>query len=148
MAPAARAYHGPVPLTGEYEPSRQQWVRDQVQAYEDSGGQRANTLRDTGIPIALFTTRGRKSGKLRKSPLMRVEHEGAYAMVASDGGAPRHPAWYRNLTADPTALTVQDGPGRSMRWLGSSPATSVGFGGTERWRSIPSTPATRSAPTG
>ncbi len=110
MTPPTPAYHGPMPLTGEYEPSSQQWVRDQVQAYEESGGQRANTLRDTGIPIALFTTRGHRSGKLRKTPLMRVEHDGAYAMVASDGGAPRDPAWYRNLTADPTALTVQDGP--------------------------------------
>jgi deazaflavin-dependent oxidoreductase (nitroreductase family) len=65
---------------------------------------------DTGLPVVIFTTRGNKSGKLRKTPLMRVEHDGAYAMVASQGGAPKHPVWYFNLKADPTALVVQDGP--------------------------------------
>jgi deazaflavin-dependent oxidoreductase (nitroreductase family) len=99
-----------MPLTGEYEPSPQQWVRDQVERYEATGGREANTLRDTGLPVAIFTTRGNKSGKIRKTPLMRVEHDGAYAMVASDGGSPRHPVWYHNLKADPEALTVQDGP--------------------------------------
>ena len=99
-----------MPLSGEYEPSPQQWVRDQVEQYERSGGREANTLADTGLPIVLFTTRGNKSGKLRKTPLMRVEHEGSYAMVASQGGAPKHPVWYFNLKADPTALVVQDGP--------------------------------------
>ena len=74
---------GGMPLTGEYEPSSRQWVRDQVEAYERSGGQEANTLRDTGLPIIMVTTRGNKSGKLRKSPLMRVEHDGAYALVGS-----------------------------------------------------------------
>lgn len=99
-----------MPLTGEYEPSSQQWVRDQVERYEVTGGREANTLRDTGRPIVVFTTRGSKSGKLRKNPLMRVEHDGAYAMVASKGGAPENPSWYYNLKADPTALMVQDGP--------------------------------------
>ena len=99
-----------MPLTGEYEPSPQKWVRDQVETYERTGGREANTLRDTGRPIVVFTTRGAKSGKLRKNPLMRVEHDGVYAMVASKGGAPEHPQWYWNLKADPTALTVQDGP--------------------------------------
>ncbi len=99
-----------MPLDGEYEPSPQQWVRDQVERYEASGGREANTLRDTGLPIVLFTTRGNKSGKLRKTPLMRVEHDGAYAMVASQRGAPKHPVWYYTLKADPTALMVQDGP--------------------------------------
>jgi deazaflavin-dependent oxidoreductase (nitroreductase family) len=99
-----------MPLTGEYEPSPQQWVRDQVERYEATGGREANTLRDTGLPVAIFTTRGNKSGKIRKTPLMRVEHDGAYAMVASDGGSPRHPVWYHNLKADPEALIVQDGP--------------------------------------
>ena len=60
--------------------------------------------------MVIFTTRGRKSGKIRKTPLMRVEHDGAYAMVASQGGSPKHPVWYHNLKADPEALTVQDGP--------------------------------------
>ncbi|MGI8457096.1 MAG: nitroreductase family deazaflavin-dependent oxidoreductase [Propionibacteriaceae bacterium] len=97
-------------LTGEYEPSPQAWVRDQVELYERTGGREGNTLRDTGRPVVIFTTRGNKSGKLRKTPLMRVEHDGAYAMVASQGGAPTHPVWYHNLRADPTALMVQDGP--------------------------------------
>jgi deazaflavin-dependent oxidoreductase (nitroreductase family) len=98
-----------VPLTGEYEPSPHKWVRDQVQRYEETDGREANTLRDTGLPVVIFTTRGRKSGKLRKIPLMRVEHDGVYAMVASQGGSPKHPVWYKNVTADPEALTVQDG---------------------------------------
>jgi deazaflavin-dependent oxidoreductase (nitroreductase family) len=99
-----------MPLEGEYEPSPQQWVRDQVERYEATGGREANTLRDTGLPVVIYTTRGNKSGKLRKTPLMKVEHDGVYAMVASQGGAPKHPVWYYNLKADPTALVVQDGP--------------------------------------
>ena len=99
-----------MPLTGEYEPSPQQRVRDQVERYEETGGREANTLRDTGLPVVIFSTRGNKSGKIRKTPLMRVEHDGAYAMVASQGGSPKHPVWYHNLKADPEALTVQDGP--------------------------------------
>jgi deazaflavin-dependent oxidoreductase (nitroreductase family) len=99
-----------MPLEGEYEPSPEQWVRDQVERYEATGGREANTLRDTGLPVVIFTTRGNKSGKLRKTPLMRVEHDGSYAMVASKGGAPQHPVWYHNLKADPTAVMVQDGP--------------------------------------
>ena len=101
-----------MPLEGTYEPSTQGWVRDQVARYEATGGREANTLRDTGLPVVIFTTRGNKSGKLRKTPLMRVEHDGAYAMVASQGGAPKHPVWYYNLKADPTALMVQDGAER------------------------------------
>ena len=97
-------------LEGEYEPSTWQWVRDQVETYERTNGREANTLRDTGLPIIIVTTRGNKSGKLRKTPLMRVEHEGEYALVASMGGAPKHPVWYHNLKADPTAVMIQDGP--------------------------------------
>jgi deazaflavin-dependent oxidoreductase (nitroreductase family) len=99
-----------VPLEGEYAPSTEGWVREQVEEYERSGGRRANTLRDTGMPIVIVTTRGNKSGKLRKIPLMRVEHDGKYALVASKGGSPDHPVWYYNLKADPEAVTVQDGP--------------------------------------
>jgi F420H(2)-dependent quinone reductase len=99
-------------LEGEYEPSPSQWVRDQVEEYEGSGGQRGTTLLDTGLPVILVTTRGNKSGKLRKTPLMRVEHDGEYALVASRGGAPTHPVWYYNLGADPEAVTIQDGPTR------------------------------------
>lgn len=102
-------YRARMPLEGEYEPSTWDWVREQVETYERTGGAEANTLRDTGIPIAIFWTRGVKSGKVRKTPLMRVEHDGAYALVASKGGAPEHPAWYHNLVADPE-ITVHDGP--------------------------------------
>jgi deazaflavin-dependent oxidoreductase (nitroreductase family) len=97
-------------LDGEYEPSPAQWVRDQVAEYEASGGQRANTLANTGLPVVIVTTRGNKSGKIRKTPLMRVEHDGQYALVASKGGAPSHPVWYYNLVADPDAVVIQDGP--------------------------------------
>jgi deazaflavin-dependent oxidoreductase (nitroreductase family) len=97
-------------LEGEYEPSPNQWVRDQVEEYERSGGQRANTLMDTGLPVVIVTTRGHKSGKLRKTPLMRVEHEGVYVLVASRGGTPTNPEWYYNLKADPEAVMIQDGP--------------------------------------
>jgi F420H(2)-dependent quinone reductase len=99
-----------VPLTGEYEPSTWEWVRDQVAQYEASGGTRANTLRDTGLPVVIVTTVGKKSGKLRKFPVMRVEHDGRYAIVASKGGAPTNPEWYANLAASPDLVVVQDGP--------------------------------------
>ncbi len=96
-------------IDGDYEPSPRDWVRDQVEEYEASGGTRANTLRDTGLPIIVMTTVGNRSGKVRKVPLMRVEHEGEYAIVASRGGAPTNPTWYHNLVADPN-VTIQDGP--------------------------------------
>lgn len=99
-----------MPLEGEYEPSPWEWVRDQVETYERTGGREANTLRDTGLPVVIVTHRGRHSGKVRKTPLMRVEHDGEYALIASMGGAPEHPVWYHNLTADPTAVMIQDGP--------------------------------------
>src|SRR3954470_23906870 len=90
-----------MPLEGEYEPSTIDWVREQVETYELSGGTRATTLRDTGRPVVIVTSRGVRSGKLRKTPLMRVEHDGRYLAVASHGGAPKHPVWYHNLLADP-----------------------------------------------
>lgn len=98
-----------MPLTGEYEPSPSAWVRDQVAEYEASHGTRGNTLLDTGMPIVIVSTRGNKSGKVRKTALMRVEHEGEYALIASKGGAPTHPVWYHNLVADPSAVMIQDG---------------------------------------
>jgi deazaflavin-dependent oxidoreductase (nitroreductase family) len=99
-----------MPLQGEYVPSPSQWVRDQVETYERTGGREANTLRDTGLPIIIVTTRGKSTGKIRKFALMRVEHDGEYALVASMGGAPTNPVWYNNLVADPTAVMIQDGP--------------------------------------
>ncbi len=98
-----------MPLSGDYEPSTGEWVRDQVDTYERTGGQEANTLRDTGIPVVIITSLGASSGKLRKFALMRVEHDGEYALVASVGGAPANPGWYHNLVAHPL-VEIQDGP--------------------------------------
>jgi deazaflavin-dependent oxidoreductase (nitroreductase family) len=98
-----------MPLQGEYEPSSAKWVRDQVEAYESSGGTTGTTLR--GVPVVVITSVGASSGKLRKNPVMRVEHDGVYAAVASKGGAPEHPAWYRNLVEHPL-VELQDGPAR------------------------------------
>ena len=95
-----------MPLTGEYEPSAASWARDQVELYERSGGTQGNDLR--GKPVILLTSVGAKSGKIRKTPLMRVEHDGEYAVVASQGGAPTHPVWYYNLAANPH-VELQDG---------------------------------------
>ncbi len=97
-------------LQGEYEPSKQQWVRDQVEKYEATGGREANTLRGHDEwPIVVITSRGAKSGKLRKNPVMRVEHDGVYAAIASYGGSPEHPVWYHNFVAHPE-VELQDGP--------------------------------------
>ncbi len=96
-------------LDDEYIPSPRQWVRDQVEAYERSAGGEANTLRDTGLPVVVVTMRGNKTGKVRKIALMRVEHDGDYALVASMGGAPKNPVWYYNLRANPDEVTIQDG---------------------------------------
>lgn len=98
-----------MPIVGEYEPSTSQWVADQVAEYEASGGTRAGTLNDTGIPVVIVTMLGARSGKVRKIALMRVEHDGHYALVASKGGHPEHPGWYANLVADPRVM-IQDGP--------------------------------------
>ena len=100
-----------MPLQGEYEPSTARWVRDQVEEYESSGGTKGTTLRDTGLPVVIVTNIGAASGKLRKTPVMRVEHDGKYAMVASKGGAPAHPTWYYNVRANPH-VEIQDGPRR------------------------------------
>lgn len=94
-------------LTGEYEPSPWEPVAEQVRLYEQTGG--AEGGKAQGVPVVILTTKGRRTGKLRKAPLMRVEHEGSYAVVASIGGAPDHPVWYFNLQANPE-VTVQDGP--------------------------------------
>ena len=88
-------------LDGEYEPSSAKWVRDQVELYESSGGTEGTTLRDTGLPVVIVTNLGVASGKLRKTPLMRVEHDGVYLAVGSQGGAPTDPAWVANVVAQP-----------------------------------------------
>lgn len=94
-------------LPGTYEPSPSQYAADQVRQYEDSGGREGNTMR--GVPVIILWTRGRSTGAVRKTPLMRVREGDRYAVVASMGGAPQHPVWYGNLLADPN-VSVQDGP--------------------------------------
>ena len=96
-----------MPLAGEYEPSTSDWARQQAELYECSGGTQGTSLR--GMPVILLTSVGAKSGKLRKNPLMRVEHDGEYAVVASLGGAPKNPVWYYNLKKNPH-VELQDGP--------------------------------------
>jgi len=98
-----------MPLTGEYAPSTLEWVRDQVATYEATNGREANTLHETGIPVVIVTSLGASTGKIRKFALMRVEHDGEYALVASMGGQPQNPGWYHNLVAEPLVM-VQDGP--------------------------------------
>lgn len=94
----------------EYQPSPWEWVSTQVETYERTGGTEGNTLMDTGMPVIIVTTVGAKTGAIRKTPLMRVEHYGEYALVASMGGAPKHPVWYFNLLAHPESVRIQDGP--------------------------------------
>ncbi len=97
-------------LEGTYVPSTSEWVRNQIETYEKSGGKEGNTLLDTGIPVIIVTMRGAKSGNVRKIALMRVEHNGEYALVASRGGSDENPDWYSNLLANPNEVLVQDGP--------------------------------------
>jgi deazaflavin-dependent oxidoreductase (nitroreductase family) len=95
-----------MPLTGDYEPSSSAWSRKQTELYEATDGKEGGDLR--GRPVIVVTSVGAKTGKLRKNPLMRVEHEGVYAVVASVGGAPQNPGWYHNLTKHP-GVELQDG---------------------------------------
>lgn len=95
-----------MPLTGEYDPSPASWIAEQVELYERTGGAEGDTLQ--GRPVIILTTRGAKSGKIRKTPLMRVTDGTRYAVVASQGGAPTNPSWYRNIMADPH-VSLQDG---------------------------------------
>lgn len=97
-------------LHGEYAPSPSDWARKQADLYESSDGTKGTTQR--GKPVVVVTSRGARSGKIRKTPLMRVEHDGEYAIVASQGGAPRNPQWYHNLVADPH-VELRDGPAKS-----------------------------------
>lgn len=95
-----------MPLTGEYEPSTSDWAREQAEKYMESGGTAGTDMQ--GMPVILLTTVGAKTGKLRKTPLMRVEHDGEYAVVASLGGAPKNPVWYHNIVKNPR-VELQDG---------------------------------------
>lgn len=96
-----------MPLTGDYEPSTSDWARENAELYMASGGTDGTELK--GKPVILLTTIGAKTGKLRKTPLMRVEHNGEYAVVASLGGAPKNPVWYYNIVTHPR-VELQDGP--------------------------------------
>jgi deazaflavin-dependent oxidoreductase (nitroreductase family) len=96
-----------VTIEGEYEPSTSEWVRNHVSSITEAGTTDVATIR--GLPVVMMTMRGARSGKVRKVPVMRVEHDGEYAVVASQGGAPVHPSWYFNLKAGPN-ITLQDGP--------------------------------------
>jgi deazaflavin-dependent oxidoreductase (nitroreductase family) len=98
-----------MPLEGHYEPSPVDWVRKQVEQFESSDGREGNTMKD--LPVIVLTTKGARTGNIRKSPLMRVEHDGKYLIVASLGGAPSHPVWYHNVAANPT-VEIQDGATR------------------------------------
>jgi deazaflavin-dependent oxidoreductase (nitroreductase family) len=93
-------------LNGEYEPSQNDRTREQVELYEATNGTKGGTLK--GKPVIVLTFKGAKSGKIRKTPLMRIEHGGTYAVVASNAGAPTHPFWYRNIVANPI-VELQDG---------------------------------------
>ncbi|ULP45652.1 nitroreductase family deazaflavin-dependent oxidoreductase [Mycolicibacter virginiensis] len=96
-----------MPLSGEYAPSPLDWSRENAEKYMESGGTEGIEMK--GKPVVLLTTVGAKTGKLRKIPLMRVEHNGEYAIVASLGGAPQNPVWYYNVAANPR-VELQDGP--------------------------------------
>jgi deazaflavin-dependent oxidoreductase (nitroreductase family) len=95
-----------MPLSGEYEPGSAAWARKQAELYESTNGAKGGDLR--GRPVIVLTSVGARTGKLRKTALMRVEHEGVYAVVASQGGSPKNPVWYNNLTAEPH-VELQDG---------------------------------------
>ena len=99
-----------MPLEGQYLPSTSEWARRQAETYEASGGAQSAALR--GKPVIVLTTVGAKTGALRKTALMRVEHDGQYAVVASMGGAPEHPSWYWNLKKHPH-VELQDGADKS-----------------------------------
>lgn len=106
-----------MPLAGAYEPSPSEWVREQVEAYERTGGRERGTLGDTGLPVIILWTRGARSGLVRKSPLMRVTDGTDYALIASKGGAPAHPQWYHNLRAHPDEAAIQDGEHLFDVWI-------------------------------
>jgi len=99
----------------EYIPSTREWVRDQVELYEGSGGTEGLTLRDTGLPVIIVTNQGRRTGAIRKTPLMRAVDGKNYILVASQGGAPKHPVWYHNLKAEPNVEVRDETQVFSMR---------------------------------
>jgi F420H(2)-dependent quinone reductase len=115
---SVKRYGGPMAITGNYVPSTQAWVRDQIELYERTGGKEGNSLLETGIGVIIVTMLGAKTGNVRKIALMRVEHEGEYALVASMGGRPKNPGWYNNLVTDPFDVTVREitGDEKAVWW--------------------------------
>ena len=134
-----------MPLEGEYAPSPWDWSREQAEKYAESGGTDAADMK--GMPIILLTTVGAKTGKLRKTPLMRVEHDGQYAIVASLGGAPKNPVWYYNVAKNPR-VELQDGRSPATTTPARYSATRRPSGGSARWRPSRTTPSTRRRPIG
>jgi deazaflavin-dependent oxidoreductase (nitroreductase family) len=134
-----------MPLTGEYEPSPSVWSRKQAELYEATNGEEGAELR--GRPVIVLTSVGAKTGKLRKTPLMRVEHDGVYAVVASLGGAPKHPVWYHNLKTHPE-VELQDRASSATTSRVRSRATRSGSGGSARSKHGPITRRTKRRPTG
>ena len=134
-----------MPLNGEYEPSAASWARDQVDLYERSGGTQGTEL--NGLPVIILTSLGASTGKVRKTPLTRVEHDGEYAVVASLGGAPKHPVWHYNLTANPH-VELQDGPVRKDYQAGRFTVPNGTPGGSGPWPRTPATRGTRRTRTG
>ncbi len=133
-----------MPLTGEYEPSTSNWARKQAELYEATDGAEGGELR--GMPVIVLTTVGAKSGKLRKTALMRVEHDGQYAVVASLGGSPKHPVWYFNIKAQPH-VELQDGPVKLDYLARELPVMRRPPGGSVPSRPTRSTPPIRRRPT-
>lgn len=132
-----------MPLRSEYAPGTSAWARKQAERYEASGGTEAAEL--SGKPIVVLTTVGAVSGKLRKTALMRVEHDGRYAVVASRGGAARHPKWYFNLRANPH-VELQDGAARRDYRAHEADGAERRRGGNAPWRSGPPTTTTSATP--
>jgi len=118
-----------MPLNGEYEPSRNDRTRQQVELYEATNGVEGGTLH--GQPVIVLTCKGAKSGKMRKTPLMRIEHHGTYAVVASNAGAPTHPSWYSNIVANPL-VALQDGAVKQSVKSHRSGKILFKFGATDR----------------
>ena len=133
-----------MPLSGEYEPSTSDWARDNAEKYMESGGNEGTELK--GRPVILLTTIGAKTGKIRKTPLMRVEHGGEYAVVASLGGAPKHPVWYYNIGPTRRSSCRTARSPRTTRPV-RCPATRRPHGGSGPSRPGPTTPSTRRRPT-
>jgi deazaflavin-dependent oxidoreductase (nitroreductase family) len=132
-----------MPLTGEYEPSQNDRTREQVKLYEATNGVKGGTL--NGKPVIVLTFKGAKSGKIRKTPLMRIEHNGTYAVVASNAGAPTHPFWYSNIVANPL-VELQDGAvKRDMRTREVFGAEKDEWGGSGRTPPIRNSPPTEPA---